>query len=527
MINIYITLINYEQNKSNINFLLHKYEFMKKIIIKDENEMYSYIVNKNILYKNNILVDEINENLLKRLEAINYCDNAFLLNIKNLNPNEDLSYIKKYNITMLDFNENNIKLSENYKKFIKLYNEFDDEYTFYNITKINNVGIFNIDTNIKKKYIYDKCILNNINIDNINDKNNIIKICCYKILILFDDDIDDNLITKCIVNNIILVNCKYNDYNINKSNLLLQKYGIDINYDLCPMFMMFIFKNYQQIINIQYKNINIEKIMLDKIKKNEFIKNDMVFENIKKNENIGFIMVRNINSEKTNNYWIESYKSIRKFYKNKIIIIDDNSNYEYVKIEEGLNIYNCEFIQSEYPCRGEILGYYYFYKNRFFEKAIIIHDSVFINKYIDFDKFGDIKFIWHFTHPWFDQSAEKNMIQSINYTEELEEYYQNRHLIHGCFGVQSVISYRFLYELEYKYNLFNLLDMIDNRTERMNLERIFALICIHENKNLSNEPSIFGIIHEYTRFGYSYEDYLQDKKINNLDKDIIKVWTGR
>jgi hypothetical protein len=61
----------------------------------------------------------------------------------------------------------------------------------------------------------------------------------------------------------------------------------------------------------------------------------------------------------------------------------------------------------------------------------------------------------------------------------------------------------------------------------MNLERIFALICIHENKDLSINPSIFGIIHEYTRFGYSYEDYLEDKKNNNLNKDIIKVWTGR
>jgi hypothetical protein len=525
MIYIYTTLINYEKYSENINFLLKNYEFIKKIIINEENDMYTYIINKNILYKNNILIDEINENLLKRLEAINYCDNSFLLNIKILDEKEDLSYITKYNVNILEFNEKNIKISEKYKRFIKLYNEIDEQYNITNIVKNNDIGIFGIETN-EKNIIYKKCLLNNININNIDlsDKK---KILSHKILLLSNDNLDNDLIINCIINNIIIINCKYENIIYDKQNLFLKKYSIDINYDICSIFILFIIKNYQQIVSILYKNLNIEKLMLEKIKKNEFIKNDKIFENIRKNENIGFIIVRHVNSEKTNNYWIESYKSIRNFYKNKIIIVDDNSNYEYVKSEDGLNIYNCEFIQSEYPCRGEILGYYYFYKNKFFEKAIIIHDSVFINKYIDFDKYGDIKFIWHFTHPWFDQSAEKNMIQSINYSEELEEYYEKKHLIHGCFGVQSVISYRFLYELENKYNLFNLLSIIDNRTERMNLERIFALICINENKNLSNEPSIFGIIHEYTTFGYSYEDYLKDKKNNNLKKDIIKVWTGR
>ncbi len=240
------------------------------------------------------------------------------------------------------------------------------------------------------------------------------------------------------------------------------------------------------------------------------------------------MIVRHVNSEKTNNYWIESYKSIRKYYSNKIIIVDDNSNYDYIKMPEDLNIYNCEIIQSEYNSRGEILGYYYYYKMRPFEKAVIIHDSVFINKYIDFDKYGDIKFIWEFTPNWFDETAEKNLMNNIKNNEKLKEYYNKRELIHGCFGVQSVISYKFLNTLEEKYSLFNLLNVIETRDERMNLERIFALMCINEEKSLIHEASIFGIIHEYTRFGYSYEDYLEDKSKNYLcKKEIIKVWTGR
>jgi hypothetical protein len=280
-------------------------------------------------------------------------------------------------------------------------------------------------------------------------------------------------------------------------------------------------KNYEQSCSNIYKNLSLNaKDIQNK-------HNDLIFNEIEKRDKYGFIIVRHVNSEKTNNYWNESYKCIRKHYNNKILIIDDNSNYDYIKIHDDTKIYNCNIVQSEYSARGEILGYYYFYNNRPFEKAVIIHDSVFINKYIDFDKYDDIKFIWQFTPNWFDESAESMLINTISNGDLLKKYYHNRDLIHGCFGVQSVISYKFLHMLEEKYSLFKLLNVIDSRTERMNLERIFALMCINENSSLSKEPSIFGIIHEYTRFGYSYEDYINDKNNNNLSKEIIKVWTGR
>ena len=46
---------------------------------------------------------------------------------------------------------------------------------------------------------------------------------------------------------------------------------------------------------------------------------------------IGFIILRHVNIELTNYYWNYSYDCIRKYYPNNLImIIDDNSNYEYV-----------------------------------------------------------------------------------------------------------------------------------------------------------------------------------------------------
>ncbi len=249
-------------------------------------------------------------------------------------------------------------------------------------------------------------------------------------------------------------------------------------------------------------------------------------------EKYGFIMVRHVNSAKTNMYWIESYKAIRKYYDNKIVIIDDNSNYDFVKYD-GINeneIINCTIIQSEYPSRGEILGYYYYYINRFFEKAVIIHDSVFINEYIDFDTYTNIKFLWHFESRWFNKEDELKLITNINNKEILEHYYLNDDIC-GAFGVQSVITYDFLNRMENRYNMFNLLNYIDSRGERMNFERIFALIAINENRDLIKEPSIFGIIHQYTErcFEYSFDEYMEDKYQQNIlsKYPIIKVWSGR
>ena len=46
---------------------------------------------------------------------------------------------------------------------------------------------------------------------------------------------------------------------------------------------------------------------------------------------IGFIILRHVNNKETSIYWKKCYESIRRFYKeNQIMIIDDNSNYEYI-----------------------------------------------------------------------------------------------------------------------------------------------------------------------------------------------------
>jgi hypothetical protein len=45
---------------------------------------------------------------------------------------------------------------------------------------------------------------------------------------------------------------------------------------------------------------------------------------------VGFIVLRHVNNKLSNQYWIHCIQCIRKFYsENKILIIDDNSNYDF------------------------------------------------------------------------------------------------------------------------------------------------------------------------------------------------------
>lgn len=62
------------------------------------------------------------------------------------------------------------------------------------------------------------------------------------------------------------------------------------------------------------------------------------------NETI-FIITRHVTQDMKNcdEVWKECYKNIRKFYTNKIIIIDNNSDYDVLK--EDILLENCEIIK--------------------------------------------------------------------------------------------------------------------------------------------------------------------------------------
>lgn len=264
----------------------------------------------------------------------------------------------------------------------------------------------------------------------------------------------------------------------------------------------------------------------------------------------GFIILRHVNSETTNEYWNESVRCIRRFYpQRKIVVIDDNSNQDFVKAH--FEYKNIEYIQSEFPKRGELLPYYYFHKHHFFDNAVIIHDSVFIHRRVNFDSLKNFKVIplWHFSHGKdenYKRSLEisnflRNNYEVKNQFNQFDNKYQTLGLYNkynraqnwtGCFGVQSYINYYFLDFLQKKYNLFNMVKVVKCRADRCCLERIYGLIIALECDDLKKVSSLFGNIVNYTNgeysWGYSYHQYKD--YINKYKKSpmpFVKVWSGR
>ena len=231
---------------------------------------------------------------------------------------------------------------------------------------------------------------------------------------------------------------------------------------------------------------------------------------------LGFIVLRHVNSPQTNSYWIRCYNSIRQFYPDaEILIIDDNSNSTFITNEE---LYKTTVINSEFPKRGELLPYYYYLKNKLFEVAVIIHDSVFIQQKIDLDV-DKYKLLWTFDNTCEQLEDQTKMMQLFN-DPELTEFFNNKESWRGCFGGMSIITHDYLTHINNKYDLSKLLDCITSRYNRCTFERVLACLLQKEYKPASF--TLFGDISEYCSWGISIHH-----AANYRHLPFLKVWTGR
>ncbi len=265
----------------------------------------------------------------------------------------------------------------------------------------------------------------------------------------------------------------------------------------------------------------------------------------------GFIILRHVNNELSSRYWFECYDRIRHFYpETPVVIIDDNSTYNFIDLKKEATIYKCLVMRSIFPKRGELLPYYYYIHNHWFDSALVIHDSVFINIRIDFEKMAadmpdglKCKFLWHFDHLYNDYAQESALINRLHNAGRLLTIYNDSNAWRGCFGVMSLIDRRFLLKLESLYNITDLISHITSRSARMALERAFACMVFDEfrlSAAASNESekeeqldknsiiiSCLGNIHKYCKWGYSYGEYLRNDYKYATSLPIIKIWSGR
>lgn len=239
----------------------------------------------------------------------------------------------------------------------------------------------------------------------------------------------------------------------------------------------------------------------------------------------GFVIVRHVNAPIINQYWQIAYQSIRKYYDWPILIVDDNSVPEYLACE--IELVNCTVVEGGHPKVGEFLGYYWFHQLHPFDKAIIIHDSVFINQCVPFENVEECQFLWHFAPYIFDRTEHvQEILKLFPQAADLLRFYITMDWV-GCFGVMAVITWDFLHTLNNEYNLFaTLLPITQDRMSRCDVEQVFAIICHHKTPKLSTNPmhAILGNIHAYCPWDTHFDVYLAGR-LNHLP--VIKVWTGR
>jgi hypothetical protein len=236
----------------------------------------------------------------------------------------------------------------------------------------------------------------------------------------------------------------------------------------------------------------------------------------------GFIITRHVNSDKTNRYWNRNVKLLRTFYPRKlIVVIDDNSNPAFLRPFHDYK--NFIVVQSEYPGRGELLPYIYYARNKWFERAVIIHDAVFFHKRINFEKFNNFPAIsmWHFNNTFNHYHLENSLriADALNFNDVIKVNLHKKNWV-GCFGVQSYIRHNFLTLIMNKYNINNLINVVTCRDDRCSLERIFAIIFYLE---LKLTRSIMGDMTTLDIWNRSFDEYIRSKP----RAPVVKVFTGR
>jgi len=242
-----------------------------------------------------------------------------------------------------------------------------------------------------------------------------------------------------------------------------------------------------------------------------------------------FVILRHIGTTRDNDLWITSYNMIRKFYTNPIVIIDDNSTINTVNGK----LTNTEVIHSDFNGAGEILPYYYFLKNKWADRMIFVHDSMFLHRrFTDEELDPLVTFHWHFEGKAFkDDRKITTYLSMLLHAEELQLHAATAEW-KGCFGGASIIDWSIVQMIEEKYQLFSKLVLsIRNRKERETFERVLGIVLGYEGVMDPARPSNFGAILRYPKAfesdSINYDTAAHILTQAKYDTALIKVWRGR
>jgi len=215
---------------------------------------------------------------------------------------------------------------------------------------------------------------------------------------------------------------------------------------------------------------------------------------------LGFIILRHVNSARSKELWYLSYQCIRKLYpENPILIIDDHSNYNFIDTNLEKQLVNTTIIKNTKVGRGEILPYLYYLENKIAEKIIFLQDSSFITKKIDVSNIKNFKFLWDFRRghqptSWYNTGRQTNVCKLLLNSNKILNFMKDKNKWFPSTGCQCIISYDYLKKINDMYDLKRIESKIITRSQRIDFESVVSIIVFSlEDKVVkTNEKSYFG-----------------------------------
>jgi hypothetical protein len=249
---------------------------------------------------------------------------------------------------------------------------------------------------------------------------------------------------------------------------------------------------------------------------------------------LAFVMIRHVTSKITDWYWKESYTSIRAFYPTApILIVDDSSNPLYLR--EDIVMTHCTVVyDTEHKGCAELLPYYYFHRLRPAQRAVILHDSVFLHQPLELSWSGEtgIQFLWSIPHQY-DDSIQGEIHTLIDALPEHEKehirsmYHHTKLDWTGAFGVMSVIDGKWLDEVAKRFGFMERwMPLLTTREYRCAMERVFGVMAYY-HQPLRVQSSMFGMIQSSIPWGTTFVEYMNQYETFFNAHPVMKVWSGR
>jgi hypothetical protein len=194
--------------------------------------------------------------------------------------------------------------------------------------------------------------------------------------------------------------------------------------------------------------------------------------------------------------------SIKEFHENVsiVVVVDYTSEQQY--ISELIKEYPTVIFETNTPSvPADMLLLYYFKLKKYFQKAILLQDSMAVISKVDITKTHDLDYLWHFnnhrvywhiiaepdtefnrqhkiiTHDNLVEYCIYNLIKSEGFKTYCIQNYHDKYKWSGCFGCLCIIDYDFLCKLDAESSIIDLMSqMKDNRLRRA-IESLFSLAC--------------------------------------------------